>query len=349
MKFYMVISEIKKQIKTNPILRYFFYAAGFLFFVFCLLAVWEIYVPRSPASNNIITYIAKSGLGDDEIAKDLEDQGIIKSNYFFRFFVVASFQHSKLQAGKYLLSPNMSVYEIVEKMVAGDIVKQKITILEGWDIKDIEKYLVANDILSQENFAKTVSQDFSYRFDFLKSMNLEGYLFPDTYEVYEGESGDEIIKNILSNFDKKITPDMREEIVVQKKSIFEIITIASLIEKEVKTLNDKKIVSGIIQNRLRLGMPLQIDATINYITNKSDPRVAIKDTKIDSPYNTYKYTGLPKAPISNPGMDSILAAIYPKASPYLFYLSSPGGKVIFSKTLAEHNLAIAKYLRPQNY
>ncbi|KKQ23551.1 MAG: hypothetical protein US35_C0003G0009 [Parcubacteria group bacterium GW2011_GWA2_37_10] len=81
MKFYMVISEIKKQIKTNPILRYFFYAAGFLFFVFCLLAVWEIYVPRSPASNNIITYIAKSGLGDDEIAKDLEDQGIIKSNY----------------------------------------------------------------------------------------------------------------------------------------------------------------------------------------------------------------------------------------------------------------------------
>jgi len=351
----MSIDKIKELMETNYIFRYLFYTVCSVLIISCLLTYWEIYVPKSSASNILITFSAKSGQGDDEIAKDLEYLGIIKSSYFFRFYVVVSFQHSKLQAGKYLLSPNMSIHEIVEKMEAGDILKQKITILEGWDLYDIKKYFVAKDILTGEDFEKVISQDFSYRFSFLKDLqaqteksediSLEGYLFPDTYEIYEGEGGEEIIKNILSNFDDKITPNLRSEIIAQDKSIFEIITVASLIEKEVKTLNDKKIVSGIIWKRLKMGMPLQIDATINYITNKNDPGVAIKDTKIDSPYNTYKYTGLPKGPISNPGMNSILAAIYPKESDYLFYLSGAGGKTIFSKTMSEHSIAIAKYLR----
>ena len=121
---------------------------------------------------------------------------------------------------------------------------------------------------------------------------------------------------------------------------------ASILEKEVKTTEDKKIVSGILWKRLVNDMSLQIDSTINYITNKSEARVAIKDTKIDSPYNTYKYQGLPLGPISNPGIDSILAAIYPIESPYWYYLSaSTTGKTIFSKTLLEHNQAVAKYLK----
>jgi len=349
MNFYTNIYKIKRLLKTNPVFRYFFYVACSFIIIIFLLTLWEIFVPRAPISNYTITYVAKSGEGDDEIARDLENQGIIKSNYFFRFYVVVSFQHSRLQAGRYLLSPNMSVYEIVKKMVSGDVIRQKITILEGWDLTDIKKYFESKDVLSKEEFKELVKQDFSNRFDFLKEkpkdVSLEGYLFPDTYEVYQGESGEEIFKNILANFDKKITPDLREEIIRQKKSLFEIITVASMIEKEVKTLNDKKIVSGIIWKRLKLGMPLQIDATINYITGKNDAGALIKDTKIDSPYNTYKYKGLPKGPISNPGMESILAAISPKDSLYLFYLSGFDGKTIFSKTLSEHNAARVKYLR----
>ncbi len=349
MKFRINIDKIRKQLRTNFKFRYFFYAVCFLLFLFCLLAFWEIYIPRSPSSNHTITYIAKSGQGDDEIAKDLEEQGIIKSNYFFRFYVIVSFQHAKLQAGKYLLSPNMSIYQIVKKIVFGDVIKQKITILEGWDLDDIGKYFQTNGVLSKKDFEELAKRDFSNRFDFLndkpKDVSLEGYLFPDTYEVFGGGNGEDIFKNILSNFDKKITPDLTGEITAQKKSIFEIITVASLIEKEVKLVSDKKTVSGIIWKRLKLGMPLQIDATINYITGKNDPGVAIKDTKIDSPYNTYKYKGLPKGPISNPGIESISAAIYPKDTQYLFYLSGFDGRTIFSKTLAEHNVARAKYLK----
>ncbi len=349
MKLFININKIKKHLKTNHIFRYFFYTVGVFFVAFCLLLVWEIYIPRSYASNHTVAYIAESGEGDEDIARDLEKQGIIKNSFFFRFYVLVSLQHSKLQAGKYSLSSNMSVYKIVEKMVSGEVIKQKITILEGWDITDIKKYFLAENVLSKEYFEQLINQDFSGKFSFLKEkpkdISLEGYLFPDTYKIYEGESGEELLESILANFDKKLTQDLRNEIAAQKKSIFEIITVASLIEKEVKTMNDKKIAAGIIWKRLQADMPLQMDSTVNYVTNRNDPGVAIKDTKIDSPYNTYKYKGLPKGPISNPGMDSILAAINPKDSPYLYWLSSFSGKIIFSRTLTEHNIARAKYFR----
>ena len=184
------------------------------------------------------------------------------------------------------------------------------------------------------------------QFYFLKDKpedtSLEGFLFPDTYEISGGINCDDFIITMLSNFERKITPELKNQMQKKEKSVFEIITMASMLEKEVRTLNDKKIASGILWKRIEVGMPLQLDATINYITGKSDPAVAIKDTKIDSPYNTYKYKGLPKGPISNPGMDSIIAAINPEDSPYWFYLSD--GRTIFSKTFEEHTVNKAKYL-----
>ena len=133
---------------------------------------------------------------------------------------------------------------------------------------------------------------------------------------------------------------MRTEIANQKKSIFDIVTMASLLEKEVSTLSDKKIVSGILWKRLSISMPLQLDSTIIYITG--NPNISAKDKLVNSPYNTYKYYGLPKGPISNPGIDSITAAIYPTQTNYLYYLTD--GKTIFSETLEEHNAAKAEYL-----
>jgi len=150
---------------------------------------------------------------------------------------------------------------------------------------------------------------------------------------------------MLANFDEKITPDLRKEITKQKKTIFEIITMASLIEKEVAMDEDRAIVSGILWKRIKLGIPLQVDATITYITGKNNTKISLNDTKINSPYNTYKYRGLPPGPIANPGIAAIRAAIFPKSSPYLFYLSAPDGRTIFSKTLEEHNTAKTRYLR----
>ena len=146
------------------------------------------------------------------------------------------------------------------------------------------------------------------------------------------------------NFDKKLTTDLREEIQKQGKTIFEIVTMASLIEKEVREKEDKEIVSGILWKRLKNNIPLQVDATISYITGKQTTKISREETQIDSPYNTYKYLGLPIGPICNPGIDSIKAAIYPKNSQHWYYLSTSEGKTIFSETLEEHNLAKAKYL-----
>jgi UPF0755 protein len=178
-----------------------------------------------------------------------------------------------------------------------------------------------------------------------KSLNLEGYIFPDSYKIRKEETIEDIINKTLQNFDKKVTPELRQEIEKQNKTIFEIITMASLLEKEVKTLEDKKIVSGILWKRLENNMPLQVDATISFITGKKDANISIEETKIDSPYNTYKYKGLPLGPISNPGLESIIAAIYPESSDYWYYLSTPEGETVFSKTLEEHNIAKAKYLK----
>lgn len=333
------------NLKNNILFIFFLMVASFI-----TLAWWEIYVPKSYAKSQPIVYSARKGMGDEEIAKELEDKGIIKSRLFFEFYAVMSGNHSNLQAGKYELSSSMSSAEILKKFMIGDTVKDKITIVEGWNVNEIAKYLEIKKGYAKEDFLNLAKQDFSEGFAFLKdkpqNMNLEGYIFPDTYETFDGQTAEEILRHILANFDKKLTIDVRNEIALQKKSIFEIITMSSIIEKEVRSSEDKKIVSGILWKRIEAGIPLQVDSTVNYITNKNDARVAIKDTKIDSPYNTYKYYGLPKGPISNPGQDSILAAVYPEESNYWYYLSAKDdGKTIFSKTLDEHNIAVAKYLK----
>ncbi len=323
--------------------------ASILLVAFCLLFLFEIYIPKSEAPGQTIIYNAKRGIGDEDIANDLKEQGIIRSSLFFEFYVVISRQHSKLQAGRYNLSSSMSVAEIVKKFVSGNVIKERIIIFEGWDTKDIALYLESEKLYPKKDFLDLLKKDFNSEFSFLRSkpkdLSLEGYIFPDTYYINSGEKIEDFLMVTLANFDRKLTPDLRKEISSQNKSIFQIITMASIIEKEVRSTEDKKIVSGLLWKRIESGMPLQVDATVNYITDKNDPRVTIKDTKIDSPYNTYKYQGLPLGPISNPGMDSILASIYPTKSEYWYYLSaSRTGKTIFSKTLEEHNRAVAKYL-----
>lgn len=320
----------------------------FVFFVAVFL--FEVYLPKSFTKDSKLSYVLQKGSGYKEIAGDLKKQGVIKSPLFFEFFVLVSLNYSKLQAGQYELSPSMSIAEIVKKFVLGDVIKEKITIIEGWDTKDIAEYLESKKLYSGEDFLNMVKKDWSQDFEFLKdkpkNLNLEGYIFPDTYYVAENSTAEEFIRISLSNFNKKLSYDLKQEITKQKKSIFEIITMASMLEKEVESPEDKKIVSGILWKRIKEGIPLQVDATVNYVTGKNDVKVSIKDANIDSFYNTYKYYGLPLGPISNPGIESILAAIYPQESPYWYYLSADhNGQTIFSQTLEEHNIARAKYFK----
>lgn len=307
-----------------------------------------IFLPPEPLSEKKVIFEIKRGQREKEIANNLKREGLITSEILFRIYIFGKGFHKKLQAGSYLLSPSMSIPEIARKFVVGDVIRVKITIPEGFNLRQIEEKLKENN-LKVNNLFLLKAKDFKEEFEFLKEVpddaTLEGFLFPDTYFFFLDQSEREIVKKMLENFDKKFNSQIKEEAKRQGKSVFEILILASLIEKEVRNFEEKKLVSGILWKRLQHGMPLQVDATITYITGKRTTKISIEETKIDNPYNTYRYVGLPPGPICNPGLESILAALYPKESEYWYYLSTPEGETIFSKTLLEHNIAKAKYLK----
>lgn len=237
-----------------------------------------------------------------------------------------------------------------------------ITIKEGENLKDVATKLAQAGLIDEESFYRFVGRpkvdyrledssvwpkDYSDKFAFLQDKpayySLEGYLFPDTYRFFASSSPDEIITKILENFDKKLTPDLRAEIKKQGRSIFEIITMASIIEKEApinyQTGNseDAKIISGIFWKRLRQDQALQSCATLAYVLGENKPQYSEADTRVDSPFNTYAHRGLTPAPIANPGLLAIKAAISPIDSDYQYFLTPAGSKdIIFSRTYEEH-------------
>ncbi len=287
-----------------------------------------------------------------QIAKNLEDKGFIQTELSLYFYVLVQDKSQELKSGVYSFSVNDTFFSIASKIIAGETNAIKITIPEGFNLRQIDTRLAKVELISQEErFVDFCLKNSVFSVAGLKLEGLEGFLFPDTYyigrqvEINDDAQNEKIVRMMLDNFDKKLTQELREEIKIQNKTIFEIITMASLIEKEVRGFKDKEIVSGILWKRLKIGMPLQVDATVAYITGKNTVKISRKELQIDSPYNTYKYRGLPKGPICNPGIESIITAIHPIDNPYWYYLSTPEGETIFSETLDEHNIAKVKYLK----
>jgi len=231
----------------------------------------------------------------------------------------------------------------------------KITIPEGLTLKEIEGKLKTSKLWGEEKLDQIRLSDFKEQLpiNFLENVpenaSLEGYLFPDTYLFDLDNSSDQIINKFLDNFIHQIPAEYLEEAKKQKKDFYQILIMASLLEKEVPDQNERYIASGILWKRISSDMYLQVDAAVCYgLTGDLSTCSHLKysDLKFDSPYNTYLHKGLPQGPICNPGLEAIKAALYPEKSPYWFYLSDPETrKTIFSKDLAEHNKAILKYLR----
>jgi len=249
--------------------------------------------------------------------------------------------------------------------------EETIQILEGWTNRDIAQYFEQQGKWLSEKFFEVAGfpqidyrnhkespalKDWSDEFDFLddkpKYYGLEGYLFPDTYRIYASSTVADVIEKMLENFDKKLTAKMRSDIKKQGKSIYEIIIMASIIEKEApldyqkEDNRDARIISGIFWNRLKVGLRLQSDATLTYIFGDNDPAHSRKDTAVDSLYNTYKYPGLPPGPICNPGILAIEAAINPIETDYYYFLTPLGkDEVIYAHTNEEQSRNKAQYLR----
>lgn len=301
------------------------------------LLLLTVFLPKGLSTTEEVIFHIERGEGSRDIALNLEEQGFIFWGPIFRLYVLTAGVSGRLQAGDYEISSSMNIPQIVGKFVSGDVAKEEITIIEGWNLRDIGFYFEGKGMFMAEELWELVGFP-------LDPNSQEGYLFPDTYWVRGGASLAEIVEKMQANFEVKLAL-VREDIDKQDKSTADIITMASLLEKEIRTKEDKEMVAGILWKRLGVGMGLQVDATISYITGMQSINISKEDLKVDSLYNTYLYRGLPAGPICNPGLESIKAAINPKSTDYWYYLSTPEGETIFSKTLEEHNIAKAQYLK----
>ncbi len=322
-----------------------------------------IFVPPSEDATEKI-FIIEKGEGVNEISHHLKEQNFIKNKFVFETYVWLKKIQSDFKAGEHKLRQNMRIWEVAKSLTSiSEINERNIKILEGWNNQEISSYLDSEGIVNKEIFLEVVrdyepeTEKYEWLKDGQKNATLEGYLFPDTYRIYKdlpaeflGEKNKEtamaehIIKKMLGNFDQKLTPELRAEIIRQKKTIFEILTMASIIEKEARG-NDMAKVADIFWRRIDEGIALQSDATVNYATGKYETQPSLDDLEINSPYNTYKYRGLPAGPIGNPGLGAIRAAVYPEANDYWFFLHAKDGETIYSKNFEEHKINKAKYLR----
>ena len=278
----------------------------------------------------------------NKVSKELYRQGIIRSSMAFQAIALLQEKQKLIKIGEYYVSPSMLPMEILQRITSGKTILYAVTIPEGYRITEIGDILAKNGLADKEKFIKQTK-----KIELLKGIakdSLEGYLFPETYHF--GKYIDEklIVKMMVDTFqDRALNKKFLNRAREIGFSYHEIITLASLIEKETGKDSERKKISSVFHNRLKKNMLLQTDPTVIYAIKNFDGNIKKRHLKIDSPYNTYRYKGLPPGPISSPGLKSIIAALYPANTSNLYFVSRRDGSHQFSSTLNEHNQAVEKY------
>jgi UPF0755 protein len=297
-----------------------------------------------------VTVSVERGAGVSAIGETLAQNGVIRSAPAFQFYVRWHGAGSRLRAGRYTLSGNMSLARILHLLEQGPGHggggRLRVTVPEGFTLAQIADALETGGICDASAFREFAAKPAAWTgFDvgfILPQSTLEGYLYPDTYDFLPHSTPEEIAKEMLLNFSHRFARPKQQEIAVSGHSLHEIVTLASLIEREARIPADRPRIAGVLENRLKKGMKLEIDATVLYALGYHKDRVYYKDLEVDSPYNTYRNVGLPPGPIANPGMASLDAALHPEANDYLFYVAQPNGAHVFSRTREDHEAAIRK-------
>lgn len=298
-----------------------------------------------------VMFSVKKGEGSEDIAFNLQKEGLVSNRLFILLYLSGKNLIGKIYPGDYMISGKLTIPEIVEIITNPQKVFAKVTFPEGWTAEQMAARLGENGFDGDaflelvKNPSEEIISEFSVLSDKPQEASLEGYIFPDTYKFSRDATPEGILKKILCNTELKIEKDLREEAKKQKKTIFEIITMASIVEREVSTPEDFQIVSGIFWRRIAIGQALQSDATLEYVLKTKDFQHSIEQTKTDSPYNTYVYRGLPPGPVSNPGIKAISAALHPKQTKFLYFLTDPNDlkNTVYSVTFEEHVKNKQKY------
>lgn len=289
-------------------------------------------------------FLITRGASASQIGNNLAEKGLVKSALAFKMYVQLTARQSKIQAGEFRLSPSYTLHQTIEALTKGPV-EIWVTIPEGFRREQIAARFV--EVLDKD---KTFS-DFFLEY----TKDKEGFLFPDTYLFPKDATAGKVVDVLRTTFETKVTDKMRVDAANLGYSLNQVITLASIVEREAITDEERPVIAGILYNRLRIGMGLQADATVQYVAANARCKGVLdcdwwkpptgEELAINSAYNTYRFAGLPPAPIANPGIDSINAAIYPADTPYLYYIHDNDGQIHYGRTLEEHNANVNRYLR----
>lgn len=285
----------------------------------------------------------KDGLTPKEIGKILKEENIIKNAGLFVLFAKYYEIDEKLKSGIYEFNEKMNLKEVLFKLTQGGLPPFiKVTIKEGFTLKDIAKTFEESGICTKERFLEEVNKIDEYKdFIFEDAKSLEGFLYPDTY-YFERENLKGNIIMMLENFNKKFFEVFKD--YKGNLTKYDVLKLASIVEKEAVVDEERDLIAGVFMNRLEIGMPLQADPTLKYILDNPSYTLSSKELEIDSPYNSYKYNGLPPTPICNPSVKSIVAVLNPKKTDYLYFVADGEGRHLFAKTFEEHLRNIHKVM-----
>jgi len=323
------------------------FIAGLIITLF--VGIWWTTATKAPSTNSEeIRFIINRGSSAEKIGSDLADEGLVKSALAFKIYTQLNDYTRNIPPGEFLVPQNLSLEELINHLLKGPE-EYWVTIPEGLRREEVvERFIEGLGLVAEEAV--------EFRSEFLSaSKNQEGYLFPDSYLFPPDISAAKVVTRLTNTFDSKTAKEFAQNLDKSNLNLQQAVILASVIERETKTSEERPVVAGIYLNRMEIGMALQADATAQYaMANKrcanrsgcdwwQTPSRA--DLEIDSPYNTYQITGLPVAPIANPGITSLMAVVDPEASDYFYYIHDDDGQIHYAKTLAKHNANVSRYLR----
>ncbi|GAB4460902.1 MAG: endolytic transglycosylase MltG [Armatimonadaceae bacterium] len=320
------------------IFTFFLGFAGYMWWQWASGAKEEVSTKPAP-----VLFTVERGDSVQTIGERLEKQGIVRSALAFRYLGRAA----NPKPGTYYIAASEPPRTILSRLDKGDVATVRVTFPEGWTVQQMAKRLKKSELVADEAaFLKLVTENGkSLNAGFPTPNNLEGYLFPDTYFFPLRATDQQIAETMLRNFHRRVVEGLSKELQQTSRPLSEIVTVASMIEREAELDTDRPLIAGVIYNRLQKGMRLQIDATVQYARGVHENRLLYRHLEVDSPYNTYKNTGLPPGPICCPGLPSIKAAAQPEPSNFLFYVDAGlgTGKHLFAAIYGEHQRNVALF------
>ena len=311
-------------------------------------------LPPTPSAETVTVQV-NQGDSAEVIAERLQSAGVIRSADQFKELTALEGMQNGLAAGQYQLNRGLPAAEVIKRLHEANTGAIRVTIPEGKRDEEVAKILEKANVVPAQAFLDAL-QNGHYNYDFLRDNNggaLEGYVFPDTYNFPLHNQPEDVVDLMLKNFGQRVTPDLRNAYQQEGLSIKQAVTLASIVEREAQTPEERPTIASVFFNRMKLGMPLQADPTVQFALSRDGKSVSqfglwkqqltLEDLTIDSPYNTYTRTGLPPSPIANPGLASLQAVAHPAQTDYLFFVAKDDGSHVFAATFAEHQANIAKY------